>query len=1523
VPLIAVLLCILTGAAAAEERVFFWDTPERFTAERSGFPQTASCEAFALIAWQEAQTHGDSIGIGDFGEIYISIAINESGSKDWSFHRRVAGPFAYAGTEPSIFSVTVDKSGKIFLCVAASISEVRIYTSENKGHSWSETSLGTRGADLSHAERTRSNSSRAVYDALVPKLFQMANGTYELFIVRNAGQSITLYFARSKNGVQWSSFQPFVTEPGMPLCFLPFHIVFDGNDIIVFQSFISTQNYSTYQLFIKYSSDSGASWSRAKRISDFQDPFINTTASPDAFNNERVHLSAANEEIFMVWERRYGSSQAAIYGITMNKQGDLLSSPERLNSEFTSCNNPIGFSQGNIRYCIWFDNRYGPETIIAAVKTGIVWDNFSMSKNSERAIFARPVEIGGVSYIFWQELDEDYDLAKSRIVIMGPDNKTFAPAVTAINFTSGVRIASDVARISWTIPEDTSGIEGFSWSWSQDSSVEPEKIKNSFADKTSIDIDVTKDGPWYFKIRAQDFAGNWSEPSGIVFVRDKTPPPPVEFVAPRVDSKGFLLSNTFTLRWNPSVSPDLAGYAWQLDGETQSEQKALRVMNLEPSASYENHDDGVWRFTVFAIDDLGNVSDGRSILIRLNKYIPHTFITWVDFIQDFMGDVDLALTGRGFTESGNIKRVSLVPAGSEGIERVFEEGSFNISGDRHISLKRVENLKAGVYYITVEHPVRGLARSPSTITVGPSFTYKFGDFTKYWEASWIVRFSRGFVFDIWTVLPVLALLLFGLLFIRTLQGAALVFNDAKMLRLEAAALLHGLDMPGTKKQIVTALRRRGLSLRLKLALFTVALVLLVIGMVSTPLYLTMLRNQRQTLMQSLWDRSQVLLESLAFGARSFLPANNVLELGFLPAQSVAVNEAQFVTITGFGTQKSTGTDFVWASNDKNIEKKITTQKLQPGISRIYDGYNEKIQELEAGLNAEARIKIGSLSDSLAGLYREGAQLALQTDEDSIRRLERIDEATREMNARVSMELTELSAHVYSVPDFNIEKADGNLNYMLLKPIMFRQAGSDIYVRGWVRLEISSVSIEQAIRSAERRTLNIILFIALGAIALGAALSFILATFIVLPLYGLVRHVALIRDTEDKRLLAGHEINSKSSDEIGVLGDTINEMTAQLVKAAIASQDLSIGKEIQKKFIPLETDESGNKLTSGFQDTKYAEFFGYYEGAKGVSGDYFDYRDLDGRYWAIIKCDVAGKGIPAALIMVQVATMFINFFRDWHPGEEKMMIDNLVYEINSFIEELGFEGRFAAFTLCLFDSETGVARFCNAGDNLLHIYDASERKIKIITLPQTPAVGVMPNSIIKTKGSYAIQNVTLDHGDILLLYTDGIEEAKRIFRDSSYNEIECNYKNAPRDTIHENHLVGQNNEEFGAERVNKIINAVMSRQSYELYKHHNPHGEVTYHFDFSSCSNSVQDLIMALVSIEKVFRICKQRFNNKASGRVLVDKKIDEFLRKHFLEYAYYLGESVEYSEDPAYKYYLNMNEDEQYDDLTILGMKRK
>jgi hypothetical protein len=716
----------------------------------------------------------------------------------------------------------------------------------------------------------------------------------------------------------------------------------------------------------------------------------------------------------------------------------------------------------------------------------------------------------------------------------------------------------------------------------------------------------------------------------------------------------------------------------------------------------------------------------------------------------------------------------------------------------------------------------------------------------------------------------------------------------------------------------------GMSFRIKLALFTAALIVLVVGMVSVPVYMMMGGAEREAALRGLWARSSVLLNGIAGNVRTFLPGGNVLELRYLPNQSASIPEAAYITITAAGGMNEAALgafgDYVWASNDPGILDKIDSPVFLPGVSRIADRLSPKLPGIVRVMNERARQETGVTVAAIGSLLQELRVLPERSGAGAPR-AKAIEESLRSLEARLNEQLFELGREMGSEPAYDFSAPHGgNRRFILYKPVFFRKDGSDNYLYGLVRMEISTESIEQQIVDRQVSLLRVIVPVALVSALAGFIGAFILATLIIIPLNRLVNHIAIIRDTGDKRKLEGFDIQITTNDEIAVLGETINDMTRSLVKAARASADLSIGKEIQKKFIPLDLDDDGNKLTSGFKAFEGVEFFGYYEGAKGVSGDYFDYQALDGRYYAVIKCDVAGKGIPAALIMIQVATMFINHFKAWEASQEGMRIEKLVYQINGFIETLGFQGRFAALALVLFDSETGRAYFCNAGDNIVRWFDASRRQMRKAMLPETPAAGVLPNYLVEAHGGYQIQMMDFDHGDILLLYTDGLEEGKRLFRDERFEVIECREGGAPVNTPHDTHVVGQRGEEIGAARQTAVINAAMNRGRYKLYKYHNPAGEQTLDFDYAACRGTTEELVMAMVSAEKVFRMYKNP-NAGDEARVLVDRKVDAFLKKHFLQYSHYCSRAIP-AETPGYRYYLGVQEDEQYDDLTILGIKR-
>ncbi len=442
----------------------------------------------------------------------------------------------------------------------------------------------------------------------------------------------------------------------------------------------------------------------------------------------------------------------------------------------------------------------------------------------------------------------------------------------------------------------------------------------------------------------------------------------------------------------------------------------------------------------------------------------------------------------------------------------------------------------------------------------------------------------------------------------------------------------------------------------------------------------------------------------------------------------------------------------------------------------------------------------------------------------------------------------------------------------------------------------------------------------------------------MPIGRLVKAVSAIRDTEDKSTLK--EIPVGARDEIGTLAETVNEMTEGLVTAAVAEKEMLVGRAIQKQFLRLEAGIGGEKGSTAGEKTADIDLYAFYEGATTVSGDYFDWQKLDDRYYAIMKCDVSGHGSPAAFIMVEVATLFLRWCRDWRvrlaalpairdPREqarveqELLKLDTLAYTINDMIAERGFGGSFAAFMICLYDTRTGSVTACNAGDNVLYHFDAASRGMVTRVIESgNPAAGPLPSELVAAKSGYPSIQLQLKAGEVLVLFTDGFEESKRHFRGASGERIACTdhtHRSKDQDPL-STHKTGDTGEELSVPRILDIFSAFFNRKTYRLERHH-PAQPETLDFDFSSCSDSLEEAVLALVSVERVYRTYRDPQTN-IKDRITIENKVDQYLRKHFKQYEIYFGKQESGDRSAEYVPIVNVKEDIQADDLTVVLLRR-
>jgi hypothetical protein len=716
----------------------------------------------------------------------------------------------------------------------------------------------------------------------------------------------------------------------------------------------------------------------------------------------------------------------------------------------------------------------------------------------------------------------------------------------------------------------------------------------------------------------------------------------------------------------------------------------------------------------------------------------------------------------------------------------------------------------------------------------------------------------------------------------------------------------------------------GAGLVLKFSTLMIVLVILIVTGVSVPLMWQMMRRNERTLAEGLQNRANILLESVALRAAAPIRTGETgyIAVAAFPTEISAMpGEAVALIVSGPGDPERPGApasedpldrDYLWAPLESTATGAASRPAQQPVSDPLLD--HAKVVALASSVNAAVAQKLKDLAD--AGVTDSNAAA--------------IEKALQEVAADAEAE------HTGSVPKFDPGKLEAE-RYLFYRPLVTQDANG-AYFAGLVRLTVTTDILNGRVRGAVTEMLRWTGLVALGAIALGVVGAFLLAGIAITPIGRLVRAVSAIRDTEDKSTLS--EIPVGARDEIGTLAETVNEMTEGLVAAASAEKDMLIGRAIQKQFLPLEVRTGGEKGSNAGVKTPDIDLYAFYEGATTVSGDYFDWQKLNDRYYAIIKCDVSGHGSPAAFIMVEVATLFLRWCRDWRarlavlpstgdPKErervlrELVKLDTLAYTINDMIAERGFGGMFAAFMICLYDVQSGLVTLCPAGDNTMYYFDRSRGAMVTRKIPTGgPAAGQFTkNDLEEKKIGFPGVEQQLESRDVLVLFTDGFQEARRRFRDASGAIVKCE---APGLKAHEDHLgtheFGNEYEELSVERIMGIFNAFFNKGIYRLERHHSALPE-NLDFDFNSCSDSLEEAVLALVAVERVYRTYRDPQTSPKNG-IQLERSVDQYLRKHFKQYELYFGTQDPVDQADEFVPISNIKEDIQEDDLTVVLLRR-
>ncbi len=195
----------------------------------------------------------------------------------------------------------------------------------------------------------------------------------------------------------------------------------------------------------------------------------------------------------------------------------------------------------------------------------------------------------------------------------------------------------------------------------------------------------------------------------------------------------------------------------------------------------------------------------------------------------------------------------------------------------------------------------------------------------------------------------------------------------------------------------------------------------------------------------------------------------------------------------------------------------------------------------------------------------------------------------------------------------------------------------------------------------------------------------------------------------------------------------NQLYKESAERARLQQELNVAHEIQASFLP-----------EGNPDIPGCDVASFWQAARQVSGDFYDFLPRSDGSWGIVIADVADKGVPAALFMALSRTILRTVgFNRRDPGQ-------VLTRVNEIINIDAESDLFVTVFYAIWDPKTKVISFANGGHNPPIIMN-KKGEPRLLKAPGI-ALGVLPDINIAT------HTVRLEREDTLILYTDGVTEA---------------------------------------------------------------------------------------------------------------------------------------------------------------------
>lgn len=218
----------------------------------------------------------------------------------------------------------------------------------------------------------------------------------------------------------------------------------------------------------------------------------------------------------------------------------------------------------------------------------------------------------------------------------------------------------------------------------------------------------------------------------------------------------------------------------------------------------------------------------------------------------------------------------------------------------------------------------------------------------------------------------------------------------------------------------------------------------------------------------------------------------------------------------------------------------------------------------------------------------------------------------------------------------------------------------------------------------------------------------------------------------------------SADDLELLGTLVNQGAISVENARLQQEHIS--QERLRKELEIATNIQLSFLPSSYTTTQGVDIAAFYQPAREVGGDFYDFFELPDNKLGIVIADVCGKGLPAALHMALTRAL-IRACSSHEPED----MQKAVLCTNSLIQQCASADLFVTLMFSIYDTHTGKLRYVRAGHNYPVYYSSETNKFELLS-GEGVALGAFYNITLEEK------EICLKSGDIIVYYTDGITEA---------------------------------------------------------------------------------------------------------------------------------------------------------------------